>query len=65
MGVALIVTLLIAVPLGVISALRQYSLLDNSLTGLAFAGNSLPVFWFGLLLIMCFMSGSGGFPGRA
>ena len=63
MGVALIVTLLIAVPLGVISALRQYSLLDNSLTGLAFAGNSLPVFWFGLLLIIVFHVRLGWFPG--
>ena len=63
MGTALIVTLLIAIPLGVISALRQYSLLDTSLTALAFAGNSLPVFWFGLLLIMVFSVWLGWFPG--
>lgn len=63
MGVALIVTLLIAVPLGIISALRQYSALDTSLTALAFAGNSLPVFWFGLLLIMIFSVWLGWFPG--
>ncbi len=63
MGVALLVTLLIAVPLGVISALRQYSVMDTSLTALAFAGNSLPVFWFGLLLIMVFSVWLGWFPG--
>ncbi len=63
MGVALIVTLLIAVPLGIISALRQYSALDTGLTALAFAGNSLPVFWFGLLLIMIFSVWLGWFPG--
>jgi len=63
MGVALIVTLLIAVPLGVISALKQYSALDTGLTALAFAGNSLPVFWFGLLLIMVFSVWLGWFPG--
>jgi peptide/nickel transport system permease protein len=63
MGVALIVTLAIAVPLGVISALRQYSALDTSLTALAFAGNSLPVFWFGLLLIMVFHVWLRWFPG--
>jgi peptide/nickel transport system permease protein len=63
MGVALIVTLLIAVPLGVISALRQYSALDTGLTALAFAGNSLPVFWFGLLLIIVFHVRLGWFPG--
>ncbi len=63
MGVALVVTLLIAIPLGVISALRQYSVLDTGLTALAFAGNSLPVFWFGLLLIIVFHVQLGWFPG--
>lgn len=63
MGVAFVVTLLIAVPLGIISALRQYSLLDNVLTVTAFGGNSLPVFWFGLLLIMIFHVWLGWFPG--
>ncbi|MFN3331169.1 MAG: ABC transporter permease [Caldilinea sp.] len=63
MGVALIATLLIAVPLGVLSALRQYSLTDTLLTAFAFAGNSLPVFWFGLLLIMVFSVWLGWLPG--
>lgn len=63
MGVALVVTLLLAIPLGIISALRQYSFLDTGLTGLAFAGNSLPVFWFGLLLIIVFHVRLGWFPG--
>lgn len=63
MGVAFVVTLLIAVPLGILSALRQYSLLDNVLTVTAFGGNSLPVFWFGLLLIMIFHVWLGWFPG--
>ncbi len=63
MGVALVVTLLIAIPLGIVSALRQYSFLDTTLTALAFAGNSLPVFWFGLLLIIVFHVTLGWFPG--
>jgi peptide/nickel transport system permease protein len=54
MGVSFIFTLLIAVPLGIISALRQYSVFDHIATTLAFAGQSLPVFWFGLLLIIIF-----------
>jgi peptide/nickel transport system permease protein len=54
MGLAFIVTLLIAIPLGIFSALRQYSFLDHILTALTFAGQSLPVFWFGLLLIIVF-----------
>lgn len=63
MGVALIVTLAIAIPLGVLSALHQYSLGDTAMTVFAFAGNSLPVFWFGLLLIMVFSVWLGWFPG--
>jgi peptide/nickel transport system permease protein len=54
MGTAFILTLLIAIPLGVFTALRQYSLFDHVTTTLAFAGQSLPVFWFGLLLIIIF-----------
>lgn len=63
MGVALVVTLLLAIPLGIVSALRQYSALDTILTALAFAGNSLPVFWFGLLLIIVFHVWLRWFPG--
>ncbi|MBM4426822.1 MAG: ABC transporter permease [Chloroflexi bacterium] len=54
MGVMLIVTLLIAIPLGIISAIKQYTWFDHITTTLAFAGQSLPVFWFGLLLIIIF-----------
>ncbi|MEJ5223699.1 MAG: ABC transporter permease [Anaerolineales bacterium] len=54
MGTMLIITLLIAIPLGIISALKQYSIFDHIATTLAFAGQSLPVFWFGLMLIIVF-----------
>jgi peptide/nickel transport system permease protein len=51
---ALILSLLIAVPVGVISATRQYSKIDNlAMTG-ALLGVSLPVFWTGLMLILIF-----------
>ena len=49
-----IVTLLIAVPVGIISAVRQYSKLDNAVTSLSFVGISLPNYWFGTLLIYAF-----------
>jgi peptide/nickel transport system permease protein len=65
MGVMLIVTLLIAVPLGIISAIKQYSWFDHVSTTIAFAGQSLPVFWFGLLLIIVFhvtLKGADGKP---
>ena len=49
-----IVTLLIAVPIGIISAVRQYSKLDNAVTSLSFIGISLPNYWFGAILIYVF-----------
>jgi len=54
MSLMLICTLLIAIPLGIFSAIKQYSWFDHFFTTLAFAGQSLPVFWFGLLLIIVF-----------
>lgn len=53
-GVAFVVTLLISVPVGVLSAVRQYSWFDHLVTALAFAGQSIPIFWFGLMLILVF-----------
>ena len=41
----------VAIGVGVYSALRQYSLLDYTFTGLSFLGLALPAFWFGLLAI--------------
>jgi peptide/nickel transport system permease protein len=51
---ALIVSLLLGVPLGVLSAVRQASLFDGSVRVLAVIGNALPSFWFGLMLIFFF-----------
>jgi len=50
LGVALIVTLLIAVPIGVFSATRRYSTFDNVATGFAYLGFATPTFFVGLLL---------------
>lgn len=54
MATALIGQLLIAIPIGILSAVRQYSLLDHIVTVLAYMGRSIPIFWFGLLLIILF-----------
>jgi len=54
MGVSLVLTLLIAIPVGVLAAVRQYSWFDYTATAGAFFGISVPVFWFGLLLILTF-----------
>ncbi len=47
-------SILIGVPLGVISAVRQYSSFDFTVTSLAFFGSSMPTFFFGLLMILVF-----------
>ncbi|MGD8490600.1 MAG: ABC transporter permease [Anaerolineae bacterium] len=49
---ALILALVVALPIGIISATRQYSLLDNSVTIFAFFGLSMPNFWFALMLML-------------
>ncbi|HYU21419.1 MAG TPA: ABC transporter permease [Chloroflexota bacterium] len=54
MTVALGVTLLIALPIGVISAIRQYSWLDHLATLFSFVGYATPPFWSGLLVIILF-----------
>lgn len=54
MSVTLIIVALIAIPIGVISAVRQYSTFDISVTTLSFMGQAIPEFWFGLILILVF-----------
>jgi peptide/nickel transport system permease protein len=53
-GISLIVALFIAIPAGIISATRQYSVFDHITTTLAYIGRSMPVFYSGLLLIIVF-----------
>jgi len=53
-GVAYVVSLLIAIPIGIISAVKQYSLFDHAATTFAFIGFSVPTFFTGLLLIIVF-----------
>ena len=61
-GVAYGLSILLAFPLGIISAIRRHSLLDQSLTTVAFIGISLPPFFTGLLLIIVFSVQLGWFP---
>lgn len=53
-GLAYIFGVLIAFPLGIISALRRYSLTDQIITTIAFFGFSIPPFFTGLLFIIIF-----------
>lgn len=53
-GFSLAFALLVAVPLGVVSAVRRDSVWDFAAIGLALAGQSMPAFWLGLTLISVF-----------
>src|SRR5712691_4407493 len=54
LGSAYCVALLVALPVGVLSAVRPYSIFDQVATTLAFIGFSLPTFFTGLLFILVF-----------
>jgi peptide/nickel transport system permease protein len=54
LGSAQVLALLIALPVGILSAQRPYSLFDQIATTLAFIGFSLPTFFTGLLFILLF-----------
>ena len=53
-GLSTLLSLLIGVPLGVYSAVKQYSRFDYIFTSLAFMGSAMPTFFFGLLMIILF-----------
>ncbi len=53
-GLQTILSLLIGIPLGVYSAVRQYSKFDYIFTSLAFMGSAMPTFFFGIILILLF-----------
>jgi peptide/nickel transport system permease protein len=57
-----VLALLIAVPIGIYSAVRQYSLADYVVTGIAFFGQSMPTFWTGLLAMALFAVALHWFP---
>jgi peptide/nickel transport system permease protein len=51
---AFLIALAVAVPVGITSALRQYSTLDYTATFFTFFGLSIPAFWFGIMMIYLF-----------
>jgi ABC-type dipeptide/oligopeptide/nickel transport system permease component len=58
----LVVSILAGLPLGMIAAVRQHSWIDAAAMGFAYAGASMPIFWFGLILIMVFSFNLGWLP---
>lgn len=60
--VALVLSLLIAIPVGIISAKKQYSKLDVSVTTTSLLGTCIPVFYMGIIAIIIFSYYLGLFP---
>ncbi len=56
------VAMLIAIPLGIISALKNHSLIDNLCTSLAVMGQAIPLFWFAIMMMMVFSIWLGWLP---
>lgn len=56
MTVTLLAVAVVAIPIGIISAVKQYSKFDMTATTLSFMGQAIPEFWLGLLLIIIFYS---------
>ncbi len=61
-GLALAFSILLGVPLGVVSAVRQDTALDYLLRVVSLSGLSMPAFWLGLLILMAFVSAFGTIP---
>lgn len=54
MSITLLVVALVAIPIGIISAIKQYSLFDFTATTLSFMGQAIPEFWLGMILLLVF-----------
>jgi peptide/nickel transport system permease protein len=61
-SLALILSLALAIPIGVLSAKKQYSIIDNTATAGAFLGLALPSFWIALMLQLLLAVGLGWLP---
>jgi peptide/nickel transport system permease protein len=51
---AILLSLVVGIPIGIYSAVNQYSKMDYIATTFAFFGSAMPIFWFGLMLILIF-----------
>ena len=60
----ILVAILIGIPTGIISARKQYSLMDNTAMLLSLIGVAMPNFWFGLLMVIMFALTLGWLPSQ-
>jgi len=54
MGTSLIVAIVVGITAGIVSAVYRYTALDYAITTVAFFGQSMPVFWFALMMQLAF-----------
>lgn len=59
---SLVLASLISIPLGIVSAVKQYSVFDYTAMLFALVGVSMPIFWLGLMLVLIFSVGLGWLP---
>jgi dipeptide transport system permease protein len=59
---AIVFALVVGIPAGMIAAVRRNSLFDHGVMGLSLTGYSMPIFWWGLLLILLFSVQLGWTP---
>ncbi|WP_374650769.1 ABC transporter permease subunit [Dongia sp.] len=59
---AMLLALSVGLPAGVIAAVKRGSIFDHTIMGLSLTGYSMPIFWWGLLLILTFSVGLGWTP---
>ena len=61
-GAAILIAIFVGIPLGVVSAAKPYSVIDNLIRVVSLAGLSMPVFWTGIVFIVVFSVNLGWFP---
>ena len=60
--IAIILAVVIAIPAGVLAAVKRNTLIDHSITAISLVGYSMPIFWWALLLILLFSVNLGWMP---
>jgi peptide/nickel transport system permease protein len=61
-SLSVLVMVVIGIPIGIVSATKQYSIMDRTTTFIALVGVSMPTFWIGMLLILFFSLQLGWLP---
>lgn len=61
-GLAMLISLIVAIPLGVLAAVKKNSIFDTAANMIALLGQSLPAFWLGIVLMWIFAVTLGWFP---